>query len=200
MTSAVTTSGRPSRSKRLFWLIGTAALVVSLIALADEVKFDALRTVWREVTGDPVAVLAVLAIYGAAFGVRAWVWTRILPSLRAGHALAALHISLAGNHLLPLRLGEALRVTSVVRRARIELAAATASTVMLRAADVLAVVSLAALFGSSLVERLVGPFAWLIPAGAVGVWIVGVRWLKRLQAERGLQIRISTMLIASTAV
>lgn len=188
------------RKKTALWLAGTLATVLSLGFIVETIDLDLLSRAWGSALADPLSVVVVLAVYAAAFLVRGWVWTRVLPSLRIGHALAALHVSLAGNHLLPLRLGEALRVTSIVRRAGIPLASATASTVVLRAADVLAVVSLAVLFGRPMVEELIGPLAWLVPVAAALVWVAGLRWLRHLDRSDRMRMRVSTPLIAGTAL
>lgn len=194
-------SPRPHhRRKPLLWLAGCVALVASVVFLAKALDVSQIAAAWRSAVSSPVSVAFVCLIYGSAFAIRAWIWTRVLPGLGFGHALAALHVSLAGNHVLPLRLGEALRVTSVVRRAGIPLSSAAASTIVLRAADVLAVVTLAGIFGPALVRDLVGPLAWLVPLGAIGLWAGGLVWLKRLNRGRDTQLKVSTPLIASTAV
>ena len=104
------------------------------------------RSAWR----------SALAAYAAAFGLRTWAWRRVLPTLSAGQAWAALHVSLAGNHVLPLRMGEALRPVSVARRTDIGLAPAAASTVALRAVDLIAVLGLALLVSPALVLGAAG--------------------------------------------
>jgi uncharacterized membrane protein YbhN (UPF0104 family) len=146
------------------------------------------------VLADPIALVAVLGLYAAAFVVRAWTWTRVLSQLSFGHALAAIHVSLGGNHVLPLRLGEVLRVTSVVRRAGIPVREATASTVVLRGADVLAVVGLAALLAPAFAERLLGGWALALVVAAAAVWLAGLAWLRR---RAGL--RVPVLLVAATA-
>ena len=97
----------PHRARALAWPLGIAALAVSVVTFALTADLDALGTTWRNAASAP-AELLVLAAYGLAFALRALVWSRVVPMLRPGDALAAVHISLAGNHLLPLRLGEAL--------------------------------------------------------------------------------------------
>ena len=107
----------------------------------------------------------------------------MLPGLSHGQAWAALHVALLGNHVLPLRLGEALRVTSVLRRTDLPPAAVTASALALRAGDVLAVVVLAAvaaprLFldvaGSNTAAAIAVVTALAVAAGALA-WLVGLR-------------------------
>jgi uncharacterized membrane protein YbhN (UPF0104 family) len=145
-----------------------------------------LAQTWSAALAEPLGLAAVVVAYALAFALRGWVWTRVAPGLSLGHALSAIHVSLGANHVLPLRLGEVVRVTSVVRRTGMSLASATASTAMLRASDVLAVVGIVAVMGPRLAEDLVGGWAWwlLVPAGAL--WAGGLWWLRRLDAFGGL--------------
>src|SRR5918997_582500 len=62
-----------------------------------------------------------------AFALRAAVWRQVLPGLSFGQAWAAIHVSLAANHVLPFRLGEPLRVVSAMRRSDQPLDAVAAS-------------------------------------------------------------------------
>ncbi|MBA2725048.1 MAG: flippase-like domain-containing protein, partial [Actinobacteria bacterium] len=141
---------------------GTAVLAVSLVLLLPLLDLSLLSAAWANAAKAPGALIAVLALYLGAFLLRSFLWTRVLPGLSFSHALAALHVSLGGNHVLPLRLGEALRVSSVVRRAGVGFAPATASTIMLRAADILAVGTLAAALGPRIVGSVVGGHMWLL--------------------------------------
>ena len=139
--------------------VGATALLISVVYLILAVDFSAIGATLEAAAADPVGLAVALAAYTAAFLVRAGLWCRALPGLSFGQSLAAIHVSLAGNHLLPLRLGEPLRVVSAVRRTRVPVGAATASTVFLRAADVLAVIAIAAILGPALAHRLVGDAA-----------------------------------------
>lgn len=145
------------------------------------VDVQALQAVWQSMTERPTGLILALSAFAAAFGLRSLAWVRVLPDLELRHSWAALHVSLGGNHVLPLRLGEPLRVVSVVRRAGIDWQRATASTVTLRAADLLAIGVLGAIAG------LGGLTAWWATAGVVllgAVFVVaGVAWLTRLRAE-----------------
>ena len=182
--------------RTLVRLAGIVGLVAGLALIARTVETAQLASTWRAVTAAPGAVAVVLALYAAAFWLRAWVWVRVLPSLPFGQALAAIHVSLLGNHVLPLRLGEALRVTSVVRRARTPLTEATASTVFLRATDTLAVVGLAAAFAPGLAGRFIGGWAAALAVAAAAIWVGGLVWLRRLAARRTLAIRLPVLAVA----
>ncbi len=124
---------------------GVAVLALAVGYLARVGDAGALRKVVAAVVGDPAGLLAALGCYAAAFWLRALAWTRTLPGLSTGQSWAALHVSLLGNHVLPFRLGEALLVTSVLRRTDLDARRVAASAVLLRGGDVLAVLVLALL-------------------------------------------------------
>ncbi|MGH8887017.1 MAG: glycosyltransferase [Egibacteraceae bacterium] len=168
---------------RARWFGGFLLLVVAFAAIVPAVDLGALMSTARAAITDPWTLAAVLAVYAGAFVIRAAIWRRVLPAVSFGHGLAALHVALAGNKLLPFRLGEALRVTSVVRRTGISLAEATASTIALRGADVLAVVVLAVVLGPRVVSGLSGTAVWLTAAPALLLVLGGVWWLRHLSGR-----------------
>lgn len=188
-----------ARSQHALWWLGTAALVASGVIVVASVDGNALAATWRAAMSSPAAAAVIILLYGIAFALRSLVWIRVLPGLTFGHALAAVHVSLAGNHVLPLRLGEALRVTSAVRRSGVPLSAATASTVMLRAADILAVVGLAAVVGPDVMTGLVGAWAWALLVPAAALWGAGLWWLRRLDGDNALRLGPSVGLVAAGA-
>ena len=164
-------------------------LVVAVTGLAaaavvSAVDADALVRAARTAQSEPIRVLGAVGAFGLAFVLRAAAWPRVLPELGFGHALAGIHLALGGNHLLPLRLGEPMRVVSVVRRAGVGVEAATASTVALRSADLLAVVGLGLAAGPAALAEGAGWGGWLVfvalAAVATGAWL----WLRRLAGRR----------------
>ncbi len=169
--------------------LGAAALAASGAYLAVTLDIGALADAMGSAATDPLGLALALAAYLTAFAVRAGIWTRALPGLGFGQSLAAIHVGLAGNHLLPLRLGEPLRVVSAVRRARVPVAAATASTVVLRAADVLAVVAIAAVLGPRLVDDLVGGARIPLAVGATVALLAAAWWLGRIVRRAGVPAR-----------
>jgi uncharacterized membrane protein YbhN (UPF0104 family) len=173
---------RPGRALPI--IVGVLALAGSVAVLAPLVDGPMLAATWRTALGSPLGAGLALAAYLGAFLVRAALWQRVVPQLRLGQALAAIHLALAGNHLLPLRLGEALRVTSVIRRTGLAPGAATASTVVLRTADLLSVLGLALLLAPSLVLGLFGAWGWAIVAALATAGIAGCWWLIRLSPGR----------------
>ncbi|MGH8969113.1 MAG: lysylphosphatidylglycerol synthase domain-containing protein [Actinomycetes bacterium] len=161
-------------------LVGLVVLVVAVVYLARTVRGDDLSRVVSAVLGDPAGIAAALITYAAAFGLRAWSWRRVLPAIPLGQAWAALHVSLLGNHVLPARLGEALRPASVVRRTDLPLGPVVASTVSLRGADLLAVLALAAVLAPAVVLSAAGPFGLALAATAVmALTAGGLVWSRR---------------------
>ncbi|MET0805394.1 MAG: lysylphosphatidylglycerol synthase domain-containing protein, partial [Acidimicrobiales bacterium] len=116
-------------------LIGLVTTAVAVAVIARGVDGRAVAEAFQAARDRPVPVAAAVAALASAFVVRAWAWRRVLPALSLGHSLAGIHLAYGANHVLPLRLGEPLRILSVVRRAGIGVGPATASTVTLRVAD-----------------------------------------------------------------
>ena len=171
--------------RRTIALVTTVATVAAVGFLVATVDGEELAAAWSTLRTAPGGVVLGLAAFGAAFLLRAEAWHRVLPELSRGHALAGIHLALGGNHVLPLRLGEPLRVLSVVRRAGIDVRAATASTVALRSADVVALLLLGVLAGPRVVADLLGP-AGAAVAGVVGVLgAASLWWLGRRQGLLG---------------
>ncbi len=172
------------RAGAVRWWAGAGLLVAAVAVLVPALDPAVLRDTFSAAAADPVALVAVSALYGLAFVLRAALLRRVLPTVAFGQALAALHVALAGNHLLPLRLGEVLRVTSLVRRAGVPVGVATAATVGLRAADLVAVLAIAAALGPRLVAGTAGPAGWLLIVPAAGAWLAAGWWLRRAVARR----------------
>ena len=178
---------RVPRSGVLFFVVGvTSAAVAVVVSSADG---EALADAARAARSEPGGVFAAAGAFGVAFVLRALAWRRVLPGLGFGHSLAGIHLALGANHVLPLRLGEPFRVVSVVRRAGMSLEAAAASTVILRAADMLAVVAVGAVAGPSALAALAGWSGWValgaVSAAGLGAWA----WLRRL-AHRGTAVHL----------
>jgi uncharacterized membrane protein YbhN (UPF0104 family) len=177
--------------------VGAAALLASLVYIATSLEPSALgATLDAGLSAPGGLALAVLA-YACAFAARALAWSRVLPAIPFGQSLAALHVSTLGNHLLPFRLGEALRVTSVVRRARVPLAPAVASTVMLRAGDVLAVTALALVCGPQELRELLGGWRYALAGAGVALTVLALLALRRVCAARGTALRLPPLRLAA---
>ena len=120
-------------------VLGLLALVWAVTYLAGAVRGEDLARVAGALGRDPVGLAAALAATPRRSGCGPGPGGGCCPALSAGQAWAALHVSLLGNHVLPLRLGEALRVDQRAAAHRAAGAPVTASAVSLRGADLLAV-------------------------------------------------------------
>ena len=176
-------------------VVGLAVLAVAAGYLVHVVDGRALSEVASAVLADPLGLCAALAGYAAAFTLRSWAWRATLPGLGFGQSWAALHVSLLGNHVLPFRLGEVLRVTSVLRRTSLAARPVIASAVTLRAADLLGVLALAVLTVPGLVTGLVGLWWWVAVAGVAVVAALGAGWSWRLgRGDAGdVSVRLPTV-------
>jgi uncharacterized membrane protein YbhN (UPF0104 family) len=180
---------------------GLATGLVAAVAVAATVDTDALGDAWRTASGDPVGLAVVAGALLGAFAVRAAAWRAMVPAIGFGHALAAIHVTLGANHVLPFRLGEPMRVASVVRRARVPVTAATASTVALRLADVVSLVAIGVVASPAAFSRLLGPWGWVVSTLAGVAALVAWRWLRRLATsdEHGLTVRPATVVLTAAA-
>ena len=160
--------------------VGVVSVVVATVLLARAIDPDDLATSADAMAAAPLSVLLALAAFGMAFVIRAGLWVRVLPGLPFRHALAGINLALGANHVLPLRLGEPMRIVSVVRRTDTSFEAATASTVTLRAADILSVAVIGVLLGPTLFARLIGPWGIAVFAVVVAIGIGGIVWLRRV--------------------
>lgn len=166
----------------LLWvggLLGVVALVVMIRAVDGAAFGEALG----QAAARPGGVVLALTAFGVAFLLRAVAWRQVLPSLSFGQSLAGIHVALAANHVLPFRMGEPLRVLSAVRRTTIGFEAAAASTVTLRALDLVAVVGIGLVAAPTIYLGVVG---WGIAAAAVvfgGVAVAGWWWLRKVAAR-----------------
>ncbi len=191
--AATSSAPRPAGAVRtLRRLVGPVALAVAVLYLAPVLGAagPALRDLAGALVDDPVGLLFAVGAYAAAFGLRTAVWCRVLPGLSAGQSWAALHVSLLGNHVLPLRLGEVLRVTSVLRRTALPAPPVIASVVTLRGADLLAVLALAALAAPAvLADRGVERWLGVLVVGLLVVCGLGLLWMVRLRSA-GATLRL----------
>ena len=194
---------RPAASplRTIAGLVLLAAGVAYLLNVADLAALTgSVRDVGATVAGSPLGIGVALLAYAGAFGLRTWAWCRVLPVLTPGHAWAALHVSLLGNHVLPLRLGEVLRVSSVVRRTDVALQPAAASTVTLRLTDLLTVAGLALAFAPTVLAGVVGvPWA-LALAALLLIGVAGaLAWLRTLTTD-GAALRLPGPPVVAAAV
>ena len=183
--------------RRLRRWLGVLGLLVAAGYLAAVVDPGELGVALAAVADRPAALLGAVVLYAGAFLLRSLAWRRVLPGLSAGQSWAALHVSLLGNHLLPFRLGEALRVTSVLRRTPLPTAPVAASAVALRAADLLAVLALAAVAAPAVAGGF-GVSGWLLAAALLAAGVAAVGWLVALR-RRGAAVRLPGGVVALAA-
>jgi len=171
----------PRRAAILLVVMVTTLSVVVVVRGVDASALgSAAQTAWRQ----PLGMAAAVVGFGSAFLLRTAAWQRVLPGLSFGQSLGGIHLALGGNHVLPLRLGEPLRVLSVVRRAGVSIEAATASTVALRSVDLVAVIGLGlivapvALLQSN--TKTLQLLVAVVAAVAVAAWL----WMRRLAMKR----------------
>jgi uncharacterized membrane protein YbhN (UPF0104 family) len=165
-------------------------LVVAVGVLATRVDTAALGEALGAVAESPERVVLALGAFAAAFALRAAVWSRVLPGLGFGPALAAVHLGLAANHLLPLRMGEAVRPLAAARRATVTARAATASTVVLRVTDMAILLGLGWLVAPRVLGGQLGWTAWAAPFVVVAALVAGLAWLSRLPERAAGLVRL----------
>ncbi|MGH9042998.1 MAG: lysylphosphatidylglycerol synthase transmembrane domain-containing protein [Acidimicrobiia bacterium] len=193
----------PDRLRRqplIVGLAGGAALVGAVWLIAGRVDTVALRRALAVAADSPGRALLPLAAFGAAFALRAHLWCRVLPALPFGRALAAVHIGLAANHVLPLRLGEGVRALSATRWAGVPLRASVGSTVLLRTADMLALIGLGWLLGPAILHRHLGWVAWALPPLLAVALAIVLRWLVRQPEHHARSLRRPDAIVVAGTV
>ena len=176
--------------------VGAAVLVLGLWYLVHVVEWAPLASILRTVAAAPGSLFLALLAYAAASGLRATAWTTVQPAVAWGQAWAAIHVSLLGNHVLPFRLGEALRVSSAVRRCDVVLSDTVVTTVALRAGDLVTLLLIAAVAAPTAGIAAVGRWGAVVIAGGLLV----TAWLAwRLFAPRGQIVDPSPQVSARVA-
>ena len=161
---------------RLRTVAGVLVLGLAVWWLWDLVDTAEVTRAGAAVLAAPLATVGALLAYAAAFGLRTVVWTRMQPALPSGQAWAALHVALAANHVLPLRLGEVLRVTSVLRRTALSARPVIAAVALLRLGDLMALVVIAAVATPVALVAVVGGAGAVVVALVCAVAVLGAGW------------------------
>lgn len=159
-------------------VVSAVALTVAAIALIGLVDGRALSEAIARAASDPGGIAVIIAALLGAFALRARAWTGLLPGLRFGPALAAIHLALGANHVLPLRLGEPFRVVGAVRRSEVGVGPATTTTVVLRSADIVSLLLIGLVAGPRFVAGILGAWGLAVVAGLViaGVGVIVTFW------------------------
>ena len=169
-------------------LVGVLVGLFAGAIVSRAVNGELMRRAWDEAFAHPDEVVIASAAFGIAFLLRAIAWQLVLPELSLGHSLAGIHLTLGANHVLPFRLGEPVRVLSVAKRSNTSIDAATASTVMLRSADIIAIFLLGLAVAPGAYMDLVGWFGWLVVAGVVIAAIASWSWLLRMAGRSDIKL------------
>ena len=167
---------RRTLSRRTGAALVAVITVVAGVIVVRAADGAALGDAFGQAASEPLSVLLALGAFATAFVVRAVAWQRMLGGLSFGQALAGIHLALGGNHVLPLRLGEALRVVSVVRRTQLPTDAAIASSLTLRTADTLTLLGWGLVVSPAVLIALLGPTGWLLVGFGMVVIASGLAW------------------------
>ena len=178
---------------------GAVALVAATVAVALTVDRHAFWATADRAVHDPTGITLAVSAFAAAFAVRAVAWQAMVPGLPFGQAFAAINASAGANHVLPLRLGEGLRVVSVVRRTKVSLPVATASAITLRTADMLTCATVALVGGPHLISSVLGPWGGAALVVVAGAGAVAVGWVARLRRSNPIRLPGPFVLTASLA-
>ena len=184
---------------RTLLVLGIGLGLIAAIVIGGSIDGAAFRAAASNASNDPAGLLLAIAAFATAFVLRSIAWRRVLPELSLGQSLAAIHVALGANHILPFRLGEPTRVLSAVRRDAVDIEAATASTVTLRAADMLSVVALGLIVGPAAFFKLLGVFGWICVAIMAAVAIAAWRWLASLASRRSDIVMPDALALAMSA-
>lgn len=166
-------------SRRTITIVGFTATVVALAAIALAIDYDALGTAIDAMISDPTGLTIAVGAFFIAFVLRALAWQRLVPGLTFGQSLAAIHLALGVNHVLPLRLGEPFRVASVVRRQNVSIDAAASSTILLRTADIATVLGIGWLIAPAFFMRIVGNWVFAVAALLALLGFGAIVWLRK---------------------
>ncbi|MEX2625777.1 MAG: lysylphosphatidylglycerol synthase domain-containing protein [Ilumatobacteraceae bacterium] len=186
-------SAREGRAARFWrarsspWLVTLVSLVVLAAVIPGLVRIvdgASLADAWSRVTSDPAGITIAIGAFAGAFVLRGVAWVRVVPQLGLGQALAGIHVGLGANHVLPLRLGEPMRIVSVVRRSRVTAREATASTITLRSADIVVLVGFGFVVAPTTMFGLLGGWGLAAVALLAGIGGIAILTIARKRVGR----------------
>jgi uncharacterized membrane protein YbhN (UPF0104 family) len=171
------------------WLVGIGfvATLVAAAGVATQVDGAVLRRAIEASVDHPVGVLAGVGAFAVAFVIRAWLWSRAVPGLSVPTAWSGIAAATGANHVLPMRLGEPLRVVVARRRSALGIETLTVSTVGLRAADVVTLGALGLVVAPGPTQRLLGTWGLGLLAMVGVVFAAACVWQVRRLARGGLR-------------
>ncbi|HEY8490101.1 MAG TPA: lysylphosphatidylglycerol synthase domain-containing protein [Dehalococcoidia bacterium] len=170
---------------------GLALGAAVLVALARVVDLGQVSAAFRIVAARPDLLGAFLLAYTAAFALRAAAWRALLATpVGVPRLFSILQAALFANHLLPVKVGEALRPYLAARRG-VPAAEAAATTVAARLLDFLSLLIIAA---ALLPLAAAGPSAGLralaLPAVLLAVAAIALFWLRAASRPPALPGRL----------
>jgi uncharacterized membrane protein YbhN (UPF0104 family) len=151
--------------------IGVTVSVVAVLLVSRSADIPA--AVGRVLAVDPRWLLLPVLVVMVQLGIRSVRWAGLLTAvgprpIRARQAVGPLAVGYLGNTVLPARLGEVVRIVLISRRAAVPATPATASVVVERGVDLIALLTVA-----TAASGLSGVTSWL-PFAAVVALLVAV--------------------------
>jgi uncharacterized membrane protein YbhN (UPF0104 family) len=168
------------RGRRGRLAVGAALTLAALAGVVWAVDLVRMRAAVEALAARPGLLAGLLVAYTGAFALRAVAWARLLPGLRAGHALAILLAALLTNHVLPVKGGDVLRPVLAARHG-VGLERAAVATVAARAVDLACLVALAGVLMTAAPAGLPAPAAVLLALAALMVGAGGLAWVRGSQ-------------------
>lgn len=167
--------------------MGTVVALLAGIAagwvLVGLVDGEGLGSLIDAAVTDPLGWIVAVGGFGGAFLLRSVAWQRLLPSLSLGQSMAAIHVALGANHVLPFRLGEPLRVVSVLARTNTPARAAAVSGVALRLGDVAALLLIAVVLAPAALLDAIGVAGSAAAVAVTIAAIVVLAWVFRIASQ-----------------
>lgn len=140
-------------------VLGVAVSVVALVLVGQGADIPA--AIGGVIAVDPHWLVLPIAVVIVQLGIRSIRWAALLTAvgplrLGAREVVGPLAAGYLGNAVLPARLGEVLRIVLVSRRTGVPATAATASVVVERVIDLIALLAIA-----TAASALIGATGWL---------------------------------------
>jgi uncharacterized membrane protein YbhN (UPF0104 family) len=164
-------------------IIGVAVSAAAVLLVVQSADLPA--AVSRVTAIDPRALLVPVLVVLVQLAIRAARWALLLTAVGpipvgAGRVIGPLSVGYLGNTVLPARLGEVVRIVLVSRRAGVPATTSTASVVVERGVDLLALLAIATVASGFLATTSWLPFvavlALLVGVGLVlptAAWLAG---------------------------
>ena len=148
-------------------ILGVAVSVVALVLVARGADIPA--AIGGVLAVDPRWLVLPIAVVIVQLGIRSVRWAAILTAvgplrLGARDVVGPLAAGYLGNTVLPARLGEVVRIVLVSRRTGVPATAATASVVVERVIDLVALLAVA-----TVASAVIGTTGWLPFAGMLAL-------------------------------